>query len=131
MDGEVAADDKALPLSEWRPHHHCAGEFGDLICAGLCPLLCMMCHYSSVRYNIPLLLCVCQVENEYGSYFACDYNYLRHLSQLFRFHLGDEVVLFTTDGAGLTYLKCGSIQGIYATVDFGPGRCQLCVHIFR
>lgn len=62
-----------------------------------------------------------QVENEYGSYFACDYNYLRHLTQLFRSYLGDEVVLFTTDGAGVGYLKCGSIQGLYATVDFGPG----------
>lgn len=62
-----------------------------------------------------------QVENEYGSYFACDYNYMRHLTQLFRSHLGEEVVLFTTDGAGLGYLKCGSIQGLYATVDFGPG----------
>ena len=61
------------------------------------------------------------MENEYGSYFACDYNYLRHLSTLFRGHLGDEVVLFTTDGAGLLYLKCGAIQGLYATVDFGPG----------
>uniref|UniRef100_A0A673AF53 Beta-galactosidase n=1 Tax=Sphaeramia orbicularis TaxID=375764 RepID=A0A673AF53_9TELE len=62
-----------------------------------------------------------QVENEYGSYFACDYNYMRHLTKLFRSHLGDDVVLFTTDGAGLGYLKCGSIQGLYATVDFGPG----------
>ncbi|XP_036394746.1 beta-galactosidase [Megalops cyprinoides] len=62
-----------------------------------------------------------QVENEYGSYFACDYNYLRHLSQLFRSHLGQEVVLFTTDGAGLGYLRCGALQGLYATVDFGPG----------
>ncbi|KAM3624499.1 uncharacterized protein V6R79_024275 [Siganus canaliculatus] len=62
-----------------------------------------------------------QVENEYGSYFACDYNYMRHLTQLFRFHLGDEVVLFTTDGGGVNYLKCGSIQGLYATVDFGAG----------
>ncbi|XP_035516916.1 beta-galactosidase [Morone saxatilis] len=62
-----------------------------------------------------------QVENEYGSYFACDYNYLRHLSKLFRSYLGSEVVLFTTDGAGLGYLKCGSIQDLYATVDFGPG----------
>ncbi|XP_029010018.1 beta-galactosidase [Betta splendens] len=62
-----------------------------------------------------------QVENEYGSYFACDYNYLRHLTKLFRSHLGQEVVLFTTDGAGLGYLKCGSIEGLYATVDFGPG----------
>ncbi|XP_070776050.1 beta-galactosidase [Enoplosus armatus] len=62
-----------------------------------------------------------QVENEYGSYFACDYNYMRHLSKLFRSHLGNDVVLFTTDGAGLGYLKCGSIQDLYATVDFGPG----------
>ncbi|KAM3864817.1 beta-galactosidase [Diretmus argenteus] len=62
-----------------------------------------------------------QVENEYGSYFACDYNYMRHLTKVFRSHLGEEVVLFTTDGAGLNYLKCGSIQGLYATVDFGPG----------
>ncbi|KAM7394331.1 hypothetical protein PAMP_021143 [Pampus punctatissimus] len=66
-----------------------------------------------------------QVENEYGSYFACDYNYMRHLSKLFRSYLGEEVVLFTTDGAGLGYLKCGSMQNLYATVDFGPGRCQL------
>ncbi|XP_048419814.1 beta-galactosidase isoform X2 [Stegostoma tigrinum] len=62
-----------------------------------------------------------QVENEYGSYFACDYDYLRYLLKLFRYHLGDEVVLFTTDGAGKGYLKCGSLQGLYATVDFGPG----------
>uniref|UniRef100_A0A8C4XAA5 Beta-galactosidase n=1 Tax=Erpetoichthys calabaricus TaxID=27687 RepID=A0A8C4XAA5_ERPCA len=62
-----------------------------------------------------------QVENEYGSYFACDFNYLRHLMKLFRSHLGEEVVLFTTDGAGLGYLKCGTLQGLYATVDFGPG----------
>ncbi|KAG5285962.1 hypothetical protein AALO_G00009470 [Alosa alosa] len=62
-----------------------------------------------------------QVENEYGSYFACDYNYLRHLTSLFRSHLGNEVVLFTTDGAGVSYLKCGAIEGLYATVDFGPG----------
>lgn len=61
-----------------------------------------------------------QVENEYGSYFACDYNYLRHLTKLFRSHLGDKVVLFTTDGARTNFLKCGAIQGLYATVDFGP-----------
>ncbi|XP_058240365.1 beta-galactosidase isoform X1 [Hemibagrus wyckioides] len=62
-----------------------------------------------------------QVENEYGSYFACDFDYLRHLVKLFRYHLGDQVVLFSTDGAGLEYLKCGALQGVYATVDFGPG----------
>lgn len=62
------------------------------------------------------------MENEYGSYFACDYNYMRHLYKLMRFYLGKEVVLFTTDGASLGFLKCGAIQSIYATVDFGPGR---------
>ncbi|XP_064362517.1 beta-galactosidase isoform X2 [Dromaius novaehollandiae] len=62
-----------------------------------------------------------QVENEYGSYFACDYDYLRYLQKLFRQHLGDEVVLFTTDGASKWYLKCGALQGLYATVDFAPG----------
>lgn len=62
-----------------------------------------------------------QVENEYGSYFACDYDYLRHLSKLFRYFLGDEVILFTTDGDGEAYLKCGSLQGLYATIDFSPG----------
>uniref|UniRef100_A0ACB8FUI3 Beta-galactosidase n=1 Tax=Sphaerodactylus townsendi TaxID=933632 RepID=A0ACB8FUI3_9SAUR len=62
-----------------------------------------------------------QVENEYGSYFACDFDYLRYLHDLFRHHLGDEVVLFTTDGASKANLRCGALQGLYATVDFGPG----------
>ncbi|NWI18018.1 BGAL galactosidase, partial [Crypturellus soui] len=62
-----------------------------------------------------------QVENEYGSYFACDYDYLRFLQKLFRQYLGNEVVLFTTDGASKTHLRCGTLQGLYATVDFAPG----------
>uniref|UniRef100_A0A8C6QET9 Beta-galactosidase n=4 Tax=Nannospalax galili TaxID=1026970 RepID=A0A8C6QET9_NANGA len=61
-----------------------------------------------------------QVENEYGSYFACDYNYLRFLEQRFHYHLGKDVLLFTTDGADEKYLRCGTLQGLYATVDFGP-----------
>ncbi|XP_068543707.1 beta-galactosidase-1-like protein isoform X3 [Anas acuta] len=62
-----------------------------------------------------------QVENEYGSYYACDYNYLRHLLGSFRALLGSEVLLFTTDGAQAEELRCGTLQGLYATVDFGPG----------
>ncbi|XP_066484549.1 beta-galactosidase isoform X1 [Tiliqua scincoides] len=62
-----------------------------------------------------------QVENEYGSYFACDFDYLRYLQKLFRQHLGNEVVLFTTDGASKSLLRCGALQGLYSTVDFGPG----------
>ncbi|ERE75677.1 beta-galactosidase [Cricetulus griseus] len=60
-----------------------------------------------------------QVENEYGSYFACDYDYLRFLAHRFRYHLGNDVLLFTTDGANENFLRCGTLQGLYATVDFG------------
>ncbi|XP_054991247.1 beta-galactosidase [Sorex araneus] len=62
-----------------------------------------------------------QVENEYGSYFACDYDYLRFLTKRFREHLGEDVVLFTTDGANEKFLQCGALQGLFATVDFGAG----------
>ncbi|XP_045292650.1 beta-galactosidase isoform X1 [Leopardus geoffroyi] len=61
-----------------------------------------------------------QVENEYGSYFTCDYDYLRFLQRRFRDHLGGDALLFTTDGAHEKFLQCGALQGIYATVDFGP-----------
>ncbi|XP_036277678.1 beta-galactosidase-1-like protein isoform X2 [Pipistrellus kuhlii] len=59
-----------------------------------------------------------QVENEYGSYQACDFDYMKHLAGLFRALLGEEILLFTTDGP--QGLKCGSLKGLYATVDFGP-----------
>ncbi|KAM8791966.1 beta-galactosidase-1-like protein [Rhynchonycteris naso] len=59
-----------------------------------------------------------QVENEYGSYKACDIKYLRHLAGLFRAILGEEILLFTTDGP--QGLHCGSLEGLYTTVDFGP-----------
>ena len=59
-----------------------------------------------------------QVENEYGSY-DCDFAYNAHLRDLFKEHLGDDVVLFTTDGNGDHYLKCGKIDNVFATVDFG------------
>lgn len=62
-----------------------------------------------------------QVENEYGSYYACDYNYLRYLLTIFRAYLGEEAVLFTTDGIKESELQCGTLQGLYATVDFGAG----------
>ncbi|XP_078152313.1 beta-galactosidase 17 [Carex rostrata] len=60
-----------------------------------------------------------QVENEYGS-FGSDKNYLRHLTKLARNHLGSEVILYTTDGAGDATLSNGAIpgDGVYAAVDF-------------
>uniref|UniRef100_A0A8C9DUR2 Beta-galactosidase n=1 Tax=Prolemur simus TaxID=1328070 RepID=A0A8C9DUR2_PROSS len=62
-----------------------------------------------------------QVENEYGSYTTCDPNYMRFLLKRFRYYLGDDVVLFTTDGAQDYFLQRGGLQGLYATVDFGTG----------
>ncbi|NXY50546.1 BGAL galactosidase, partial [Ceuthmochares aereus] len=67
------------------------------------------------------IISVQQVENEYGSYYACDYEYLRHLLGSFRTLLGSEVLLFTTDSARAEELHCGTLRGLYATVDFGPG----------
>lgn len=60
-----------------------------------------------------------QVENEYGSYFACDRPHLIWLRDLFNKYVEDNAVLFTTDGGSSSYLKCGKIPGVYATVDFG------------
>ncbi|KAL0985676.1 hypothetical protein UPYG_G00160350 [Umbra pygmaea] len=60
-----------------------------------------------------------QVENEYGSYYKCDFNYMRHLRTLFQFFLGENTVLFTTDGNTDKEMRCGTLEGMYATIDFG------------
>ena len=36
-------------------------------------------------------------------------------------YVGDDVILFTTDGASAGLVKCGSLNTSYTTVDFGPG----------
>ena len=61
-----------------------------------------------------------QVENEYGSYIACDLDYLKHLEEIFRRYLRFEVILFTVDSDEEFLFKCGTIPSLYATVDFGP-----------
>ena len=61
-----------------------------------------------------------QVENEYGSFFVCDHDYMTHLGQLFRKHLGDDAILFTVDSDWQFLMSCGTIPSLYATVDFGP-----------
>lgn len=52
-----------------------------------------------------------QVENEYGSYLSCDYDYLRFLQKRFHDHLGEDVLLFTTDGVNERLLQCGAPRG--------------------
>ncbi|GFO02595.1 beta-galactosidase [Plakobranchus ocellatus] len=60
-----------------------------------------------------------QIENEYGSYFACDSVYLDYLRDKVVAALTNSSVLYTTDGGATGYLKCGKVEDVYATVDFG------------
>ena len=62
-----------------------------------------------------------QVENEYGSYEQekCDFRYTEHLRDEFVRLLGNETLLFTTDGHFELFYKCGRIPGVYPTIDFG------------
>ncbi|XP_075738352.1 beta-galactosidase-like isoform X1 [Rhipicephalus microplus] len=62
-----------------------------------------------------------QVENEYGSYAACDYVYTAYLRDIMRHYLGDDVIFYTTDGDNDEILKCGKLDGAYTTVDFDTG----------
>eukprot|EP00823_Brevimastigomonas_motovehiculus_P004738 TRINITY_DN3232_c0_g1_i1.p1 TRINITY_DN3232_c0_g1~~TRINITY_DN3232_c0_g1_i1.p1 ORF type:complete len:624 (-),score=147.55 TRINITY_DN3232_c0_g1_i1:220-2070(-) len=61
-----------------------------------------------------------QVENEYGSY-SNDKNYLAFLRDLLRKHLGNDVIVHSTDGYSDAMLKNTNIDGVYQTVDFGVG----------
>ncbi|BFY97210.1 hypothetical protein BsWGS_00250 [Bradybaena similaris] len=71
-------------------------------------------------YNNGGSVVMVQIENEYGSYFACDKVYTSFLLEKVTSVLGN-VTVYTTDGCGLGYLQCGKVDGAYATVDFGPG----------
>lgn len=62
-----------------------------------------------------------QVENEYGSYYTCDHDYMKHLTSVFKQHLGNDVILFTTDGHTERMMRCGTLPELFATVDFGIG----------
>ncbi|CAA6671675.1 unnamed protein product [Spirodela intermedia] len=63
-----------------------------------------------------------QIENEFGSY-GYDQPYLRHLVALSRRHLGQDVILYTTDGGSQDTLMRGTIPGndVFAAVDFSTG----------
>ena len=67
-------------------------------------------------------MCDNQIENEYGSYRSvdCGHDYMAHLHDLARHHLGEDIVLITTDGNSIKVLQCGATNDTYATVDFGP-----------
>uniref|UniRef100_A0A0N4ZVM8 Glyco_hydro_35 domain-containing protein n=1 Tax=Parastrongyloides trichosuri TaxID=131310 RepID=A0A0N4ZVM8_PARTI len=81
--------------------------------------------YMLMTRMLPLLyknggnILMIQIENEYGSYDVCDKKYLEFLRDLTWKILGKDVVLYTTDGASNRMLKCGTIEGVLPTVDFG------------
>lgn len=65
-----------------------------------------------------------QIENEYGSYPACDKEYLTALYDITIKHFGPDTgyVTFTTDGPSDWMVTCGRLEGkAYTTVDFGAG----------
>ncbi|CAM0954269.1 unnamed protein product [Alopecurus aequalis] len=63
-----------------------------------------------------------QIENEFGS-FGNDKTYLHYLVLLARRYLGNDVILYTTDGGTVDTLKSGSIpqDDVFAAVDFSTG----------
>ncbi|XP_055378548.1 beta-galactosidase [Condylostylus longicornis] len=60
-----------------------------------------------------------QVENEYGSFRACDQKYREWLRDETHQYVMDKAALFTNDGPYV--LRCGKIDGVLATLDFGHG----------
>ncbi|XP_059620871.1 beta-galactosidase-like [Phlebotomus argentipes] len=60
-----------------------------------------------------------QVENEYGSFKACDREYMKWLRDETLKYVQDKALLFTTDGASV--MSCGVVENVFATIDFGPG----------
>ncbi|KAL0415095.1 UNVERIFIED_CONTAM: Beta-galactosidase 17 [Sesamum latifolium] len=63
-----------------------------------------------------------QIENEFGSY-GNDKAYLHYLVKLARGHLGDDILLYTTDGGARETLRKGTIPGdaVFSAVDFTTG----------
>lgn len=70
-----------------------------------------------IKNGGPILMI--QIENEYGSYFACDKKYITFLRDLTWELLGDDVQLYTTDGISENLLSCGCVDKVLCTVDFG------------
>ncbi|KAM1462223.1 hypothetical protein ACFX1R_048675 [Malus domestica] len=63
-----------------------------------------------------------QIENEFGSY-GDDKAYLHHLVSVARKHLGEDAILYTTDGGSRETLEKGTIRGdaVFSAVDFTTG----------
>lgn len=62
-----------------------------------------------------------QIENEYAIYNKCDKEHLEFLRDETRKYVDENVLLFTTDIPNGT-VSCGTVDGAYATIDFGADR---------
>lgn len=60
-----------------------------------------------------------QIENEYGASKICDIEYKEFLRDETKKYSKDSAILFTVDRPIGDELKCGSIEGVFITVDFG------------
>ncbi|TVU20442.1 hypothetical protein EJB05_36650 [Eragrostis curvula] len=71
-------------------------------------------YYGAGKFSI--------IENEFGS-FGDDKKYLHYLVELARRYLGNDIILYTTDGGAIGNLKNGSIpqDNVFAAVDFETG----------
>lgn len=60
-----------------------------------------------------------QVENEYGAMKICNKKYKEFLRNETEKYTLDDALLFTTDRPLDNELRCGHIEGVFATTDFG------------
>lgn len=44
------------------------------------------------------------------------------LRDLYKSYVGYKALLYTTDGCGYSYMRCGPIPDVFVTVDFGASR---------
>ncbi|KAL5698664.1 beta-galactosidase [Ranunculus cassubicifolius] len=77
---------------------------------------------ASLLYSNGGPIIMVQIENEFGSY-GNDKLYLQHLVTLARNHLGNNIILYTTDGGTRDTLEKGTIPqaNVFAAVDFSTG----------
>lgn len=71
------------------------------------------------------------MENHFGLHgHLCDEDYKKSLFDIFKFHIQDKAVIFTTDYWNGGSPACGKIQGAYCTVYFGHGTLYKFVILF-
>lgn len=81
----------------------------------------LMPRFENLLYENGGPIILVQVENEYGA-FECDRKYSAWLRDETQKYVGDKAVLFTNDINRDADVKCGKIENVLATLDFGVGK---------